>query len=670
MTFADPDLSQHFQTTMTADLLVMETVAIILNALVSLRLFRFIWALGKRMRVARGMIWMCVMLSLHTAARIVQFGTIWMDEKRVGFVSWLPLAAGFLILLWLPVYLFDTFGTAAFKREPPPAFFQLTKRIAVVAATVFTAIFLLLRFRSMSEGQVLFLAGALIANSAMTGYVLLRVRDRDPALSNYGIGVLGISGLLSVFVCYAALHPQRQALSSHPLLIRSAVDAGTVLIVLSALFVFSGSRFADALLKDILHIYWLGFMLLVAWFGENGLAAYQPESGLLSSASQKLVSTAFLLACVVVYLKGQKASEYIVSSWLFRKPDYATLLESIQWRMQECENIQGWFETVALALSGETGLAAARIVSTEELGSEARKLGIVGQEEFFPSSQDLCRLVCSPPAEVLLPVRVHGEVRFALAVSSDPFKGEILQVELIFLRKVVRQLEARLEVRRLADAQRERDEHEERLRAQITEAELRALKAQIQPHFLFNSLNTIAHFCIVAPEQAERMTTMLASIFRYVLTSTDDHAVALEHEIRFINDYLAIEQMRFGERLEMLIEIEPAAQRMLVPPLILQPLVENALRHGLAPKISGGNIYLSAKCSDEMLHLVVEDSGVGLSKAQVSGGNGTHVGLANIRKRLHVHYGTAASLTLTDRAEGGVRATMILPQSVMREAHL
>lgn len=668
MAFVDPSLTQQFQETMSADLLAMETIAIVLNALVSVRLFRFIRDLGKRTQVARGMFWVCAILSLHTTARIVQFGMIWMN-KSAGFPSQLPLSVGFLILLWMPVYLFDTFGAAAFKREPAPASFQLTRRIALVAAMAFTAIFVLLKFRGMSDWQVLILAGALIANSVMTGYVLLRVRERDPALSNHGIGLLCISSVLSLFLCYAALHPQRQAISSHPLLIRSAIDAGTVFIVLGALFVFFGSRFADVLLKDILRIYWLGFTLLVAWFGESGLATYHFGSSLVSSALQKLTGAAFLLVCAIVYFEGRKASEYIVSSWLFRKPGYATLLESIQWRMRESENVQGWFDTVTRALSGEAGLAAARILSTGELGSEASKLEIAGQEEYFPSSQDLCRLACSPPAEVLLPIRVHGEVRFALAVSSDPYKGEILQVELIFLRKVVRQLEARLEVRRLADAQRERDEHEERLRAQITEAELRALKAQIQPHFLFNSLNTIAHFCIVAPEQAERMTTMLASIFRYVLTSTDDHRIVLEHEIRFIRDYLAIEQMRFGERLEISIEIEPAAKRMLVPPLILQPLVENALRHGLTPKISGGSICLSALCSDGMLHLVVEDSGVGLSKAQVSTGNGTHVGLANIRKRLHLHYGTAACLSLTDRAEGGVRAAMILPQSVMREAH-
>ena len=174
MTFADPHISQPFQTTMSADLLVMETVAIVLNALVTLRLFRFIWALGKRMRVARGMIWICALLSLHTSARILQFGTIWMGENSAGFVSRLPLSTAFFILLWLPVYVFDIFGTAAFKREPAPAYFQLTRRIALMAALAFTATFLLLRFRSMSEGQILFLVAALIANSAMTGYVLLR----------------------------------------------------------------------------------------------------------------------------------------------------------------------------------------------------------------------------------------------------------------------------------------------------------------------------------------------------------------------------------------------------------------------------------------------------------------------------------------------------------------
>ena len=223
-----------------------------------------------------------------------------------------------------------------------------------------------------------------------------------------------------------------------------------------------------------------------------------------------------------------------------------------------------------------------------------------------------------PPAQLLLPLRVHGEAIYALAVSRDPVQGSILRSEYEFLRRIVRQLEARLEAARLANIRREREQHEERLRAQLTEAELRALRAQVQPHFLFNSLNTIAHLTIAAPELAERMTTMLASIFRYVLTSAEDTLVPLEQEVRFIEDYLAIEQMRFGRRLTTEILVDEPSRAMLVPPLLLQPLVENALLDGLAPKIEGGLLRLTTRWERQRFCIQVEDTGVGLASPSFS----------------------------------------------------
>ena len=158
------------------------------------------------------------------------------------------------------------------------------------------------------------------------------------------------------------------------------------------------------------------------------------------------------------------------------------------------------------------------------------------------------------------------------------------------------------------------------------------------------------------------MTTMLANIFRYVLTSTEDKLIPLDHEIRFIKDYLAIEQMRFGERLEVEFDVDAAAKAMFVPPLILQPLVENALSHGLAPMIAGGRIRVAARCETGMVHLTVEDTGIGLSKSARIGGSGTRVGLSNTHKRLECLYGTNARLSLSDRPGGGARASITLPQ--------
>jgi len=216
---------------------------------------------------------------------------------------------------------------------------------------------------------------------------------------------------------------------------------------------------------------------------------------------------------------------------------------------------------------------------------------------------------------------------------------------------------------------------EGRLSQQLAQAELRALRAQINPHFLFNSLNTIAALIVAEPEKAETITMRLASIFRYVLLHADRPLSSLEEEVGFLRTYLDIEQIRFGERLLVEFDVESSITHTAVPTLILQPLVENAIKHGIAPKVGKSRILVRAKRHGDCILLSVEDDGIGLfgkrdqdRRALPGAESGAGVGLQNIRERLKTMYGGDAILSLVDIRSGGSRATLEIPIAEERDA--
>jgi LytS/YehU family sensor histidine kinase len=194
---------------------------------------------------------------------------------------------------------------------------------------------------------------------------------------------------------------------------------------------------------------------------------------------------------------------------------------------------------------------------------------------------------------------------------------------------------------------------------QLAEARLLTLKAQIQPHFLFNTLNTIALMVRESPIKAERLITRLSELFRHALEGATIHEVPLADELRFAAAYLEIEAARFEERLRVEWEIDPGALEARVPHLILQPLVENAIRHGIAPRSAAGRLRVLARREEGKVRLEVEDDGVGLVEASRPTASG--VGLANVRARLAALYGPAGELALAPTPGGGVTATLVMP---------
>ncbi len=204
---------------------------------------------------------------------------------------------------------------------------------------------------------------------------------------------------------------------------------------------------------------------------------------------------------------------------------------------------------------------------------------------------------------------------------------------------------------------RERESQEARLAAQLAEARLNALRAQLNPHFLFNSLNTITVLMRDQKTQAaSEVLELLSDVLRQVLKSKQSAQTRLSEELAFIEKYLSIEQVRFPDRLQVKWRIQPAVQDALVPEFILQPLVENAVRHGVARRAEVGIIEIAAKEWNGELVLIVRDNGPGYRPATAEG-----LGLTNTRERLATLYGNAGQLALTPAEEGGTVATVRFP---------
>jgi len=208
-----------------------------------------------------------------------------------------------------------------------------------------------------------------------------------------------------------------------------------------------------------------------------------------------------------------------------------------------------------------------------------------------------------------------------------------------------------------------------RLEAQLADAKLTALRMQVHPHFLFNTLNAIAVLMRRDSADAERMLHRLSDFLRVTLEDGDVGAVPLEREMAILESYLAIEKARFGERLTVRYAIPTVAMQAIVPSLLLQPLVENALRHGLAPRAAPGILGIEARVEGERLVLEVWDDGVGVSPAAIARPG---VGLGNVVARLATRYGAQAGLRVEPRSGGGTRAVLRLPYetSVAADQHL
>jgi two-component system sensor histidine kinase AlgZ len=263
---------------------------------------------------------------------------------------------------------------------------------------------------------------------------------------------------------------------------------------------------------------------------------------------------------------------------------------------------------------------------------------------------------------VILGVAVGGEVAlqllrrlFHLATLAN-LRLEIYRIGLVVSATIVGARYAYEQLRRRA---RDVELREESARREALRAQLAALQARTDPHFLYNSLNTVAALIEEDPKLAEQALQKLSALFRYALDGSRLPQVTLGQEVRAVSDYLAFQALRFGDRLRSRIEVDPEASPLAVPPLVLQPLVENAVHHGIAPRREGGCVSVRAWLDGDSLLLEVEDDGKGPGASEHAG---SQTSLADLRERLRLLHGDAAALSAGAAVGGGYCVRVRLPR--------
>jgi two-component system LytT family sensor kinase len=278
----------------------------------------------------------------------------------------------------------------------------------------------------------------------------------------------------------------------------------------------------------------------------------------------------------------------------------------------------------------------------------------------------------------LVTVLVHGALQLAIyrvtgfptqpGSFSSVYRGAILfRVSLGLLGYTV--LFSVVMAAEYYDRFRERERAAAALSVQLAEARLAALRMQLNPHFLFNTLNTVSmHVRRGENTEAVRMLAGLSDILRHVLEDSPPQEVTLRQELAFIDRYLAIERSRFGDRLKVTVTVEPDALDALVPNLVLQPLVENAIRHGIGRRAAAGRLDIRAARRGDLLELAVQDDGPGIDDQSDSVTPATGIplssggiGLRNTASRLQQLYGARGNLSLENPPAGGAIARVTLP---------
>lgn len=352
--------------------------------------------------------------------------------------------------------------------------------------------------------------------------------------------------------------------------------------------------------------------------------------------------SALLLVGICLLLIAFALLRSQVQQWLtrvvFRRPDLNKALHEMQSRSVLFTDEAGFLDWAA----GELAL----FMRTErvELIPEARCRDMLrGPDLLFPVPvSDLPALRQSPHfawVEAVVPLRLaHGDVRYLLLGrrrGGRRYLSEDLQSLSRLTTVILEQVERfrNLEMQRL-----------------VSQAELRALQSQINPHFLFNALNTLYGIIPRDASGARKTVLNLAEIFRYFLQS-EKSFIQLSEELEIVKAYLEIERLRLGPRLEVRIDVDAAALPVLIPILSIQPLVENAIKHGLASKPGPALLRLRATILDDELRIEIEDNGLGL-EASPTNNSGSGVGLANVRRRLQLCFGTDADILIDSSSEG------------------
>lgn len=350
------------------------------------------------------------------------------------------------------------------------------------------------------------------------------------------------------------------------------------------------------------------------------------------------------VATALVYPLIYKFAVWLVDKVLLHRVDYAQLQQDIAREVETLESIDAVLDKISERLA-KTLTARSATWNESDDGETAR----------YPSV-----ILNADDAGIIIPTAEAPQYCVRL---SEFFGGRrLLSDEIALLESVSLVTARRIDVLRVSHERFEQKFREQEFAKLATEAQLTALRSQINPHFLFNALTTLGYLIKTSPDKAYDTLLRLTQLLRGVLRSTGEFST-LGEELKLIESYLDIERARFEERLSVKIDVPEGLKNITVPSLILQPIVENAIKHGVSENKKGGEVRISAVktngSADPMLRLTVWDSGPGKNAAIANETDG--VGLHNIRERLATYYGGSAKLTLAITESEGTEAAIDLP---------
>lgn len=312
-------------------------------------------------------------------------------------------------------------------------------------------------------------------------------------------------------------------------------------------------------------------------------------------------------------------------------------------------------ESGVLALRSPVFVMYFVVLAARPVASSVRKATIVGVLAFAEYGVLLASLIALGRVQVIVdPVAAVRLVR--ISVLDEGAKLMLLAIGGVIAVYATRWVE------QLAIESATESAERQRVATRLVQAELDTLKLQLSPHFLFNALNSAIALIGTDSRAAERMVTAISDFLRLVLNSSNEQEVTLERELSLLHHYLDIQRVRFGDKLTVNFDVDDALGRVLVPSLILQPLVENAIRHGIGPRLSGGIIDVRVRGKDGILLIDIIDDGLGIAaRRSRERSRGTGLGLANTATRLNHLYGSKHTFETGPAPEGGFAVHLTLP---------
>jgi hypothetical protein len=555
-------------------------------------------------------------------------------------LTWVA-AIAYAALGFLPaVVVHSTLGRT--KRTDSAWFLGVAYSASTIAAVMH--IWDALRGRTPSSNGLLLLT---ITYAALLGALAITERRRP----GFQRTILAVA--LAAFAV-SALHLSRNQgeADQGPWLVELIGHHASLPLVLAILYQDYRFAFTDLFLKRALSLLALvGLVsILYAVFAAPLVDPHALIARQLAANGSHLWSTGALLGLWIVtalaYPMIQRRIYRFVDRVILRRADYRAFRGELAKALGEAQDPSDALDATCSLLAGALGATGA----TWQPSESSRLSGAAIEVDAGRTGALIAVPTALAPAFQIRVVELSG----GRTLLSDDF---------LLIDTVAALVGRRIDELRLDADRRAREQREQEMRQLAAEAELRALRAQLNPHFLFNALNTLGHLMQTAPDRALATLYQLTNLLRKVLRRADGGFVALRDELDIVEAYLAIEHERFEERLAVSIEVPRELWHVRIPPLLLQPLVENAVKHGIAPMRDGGRVTVAVRRSDSddadsFLTLTVSDTGAGWDGALASRSG---VGLDNIESRLRHYFGPAAAMAIRPTAGGGTTVELCVP---------